>query len=216
MSDKIDITQYKGVIFDFDGPLCNAFASLDQAALIERCRRLLDAEGWVGEQPPASEPFELLRAATAAGGRLGRVVEAEMASTELRVVPDAPAAPGTLKLLRTLAEQGRRLAIASNNSRPAIHSWLERSGLSGVFDHIAARTPSNFDQLKPCSALVVQAVLAIGLEAEECLFVGDSLSDAEASRYAGTAFVGLANKPDKPTAFQSLGCNFVRDMAELL
>ncbi|WP_308201164.1 HAD family hydrolase [Paractinoplanes maris] len=57
--------------------------------------------------------------------------------------------------------------------------------------------------MKPNPAPVLKAVHALGAEAAACVLVGNSLSDIEAVRAAGTAAIGYANKRWEVNAFDS-------------
>ena len=81
---------------------------------------------------------------------------------------------------------------------------------------IVGRTDPDPRLLKPHPHLVLRALDALGGDPAICAFVGDSTSDIQTAKAAGTHSVGYANKPGKTERLQRAGADaIVTTMAEL-
>ncbi len=89
-----------------------------------------------------------------------------------------------LGVLLQLRERGVRLALVSNASSAEIHAW-HRSPLSSCFDTVVFSCDCG--ARKPHASIYQQALLRLGLAAQECLFIGDGGSD----EHRGAHHVGL-------------------------
>ncbi len=69
---------------------------------------------------------------------------------------------------------------------------------------ISSRAAGTAAHLKPEPYLLHQAINALHADPADCTMIGDSPSDIEAARRAGTTAVALANKPDKHAALGAL------------
>jgi beta-phosphoglucomutase-like phosphatase (HAD superfamily) len=63
--------------------------------------------------------------------------------------------------------------------------------------------------MKPNPTPIWSAVLALGVEPSSCALVGDSLSNIEAAKAAGTPAIGYANRLAKREKFRLAGANEV-------
>jgi len=91
--------------------------------------------------------------------------------------------------LRQLREQGISLAVASTKRRKHIEAILQREGLHELF---AAVIGSNDVQnQKPHPESLHAAMAKLEVSPEECLYVGDSIVDAEAAQRANIKFIAV-------------------------
>ena len=93
-------------------------------------------------------------------------------------------ASDVLQVLSRLRKQGLKLALVSNASSGEVDAW-PRSPLSGLFD--SAIFSCEVGSRKPDPAIYHAALTSIGLNASECIFVGDGGSD----EHVGAKQVGL-------------------------
>jgi beta-phosphoglucomutase-like phosphatase (HAD superfamily) len=100
---------------------------------------------------------------------------------------------------------GRSVAVVSNNSSGAVHSYLTRHGLDDRISLVVARTNHDPALLKPSPHLITQAIHALNAEPSECTFVGDSVTDVQASRHDSVQSIGYANKPGEHERLGSAG-----------
>lgn len=112
--------------------------------------------------------------------------------------------PGARQALAQLRERGLKLAIATNRVAP--EEICDRLDLTGVVDGVfgTAHVPH-----KPEPELLWMACEALGLEAKDCLYVGDTALDIEAARRAGMASVAVATGLCDEEALRALGADYV-------
>ncbi|KZB84875.1 HAD family hydrolase [Amycolatopsis regifaucium] len=202
------------VLLDFDGPVCSVFSDFEPVAVAAELQSRLD----VVDAPPDAGMFDTLR--YIAANRPGEIVKAEAILTdlELRAVQTAEPTPYADAVIRRLHELGRPVIIVSNNSSACVNAYLNHHGLTRFVSGVASRKKPDPALLKPHPHLLREAMqLTESRNVESCVMVGDSVSDVEAARAAGTAAVAYANKPGKRERFGQLHPDAIIDsMSELL
>lgn len=193
------LRRFPTVLLDFDGPICSVFSSFTAAEVAAALRERL-ALGPAALD--STDPFDVLRAASADGHRSAAEAERAFAQLETEAVASAEPTPGAFELINELADTGRRVAVVSNNSAAAVRAFLEKHQLTKLITAVSARTEPEPGLLKPHPYLVDRACNFTRSPAHHCVLVGDSLSDLEAARSFAVAFVGYANKPGKREAFE--------------
>ena len=105
--------------------------------------------------------------------------------------------PQTVKALQGL---GIHLAIVSQKTRRYIQPILEKENLLEAFEAIVGGGDAAY---KPDPEGLLLAVAQTGSAPHNCLYVGDSVTDAETARRAGIAFVAVLSGVTPRTAFES-------------
>ena len=100
-----------------------------------------------------------------------------------RFLPDVPETIGEL------ARRGLRLGIVSTKYRFRIRETLGRDGLLDLFEVIVGG--DDVSKYKPDPDGLLIAARQLSLNVEQLVYVGDSLTDAEAARRADMPFVGV-------------------------
>ena len=107
--------------------------------------------------------------------------------------------PHAATVLELMRSQGHRLFVVSNKPRNISLRILRAEGLLGLFEEIVtadSRKPVFSDKKEMLRTLIQQ----YALNGCECLFVGDTIEDAEAAAAAETGFVymkhGYGDLPD--------------------
>lgn len=219
MSTPPDFSTVRAVILDFDGPVCGVFAGPSAPQVANRLRAHLVDVGWGRgvELPGSDDPLQVLINVYRIAPQLAGSVENELQRAETEAVETATETPGARGLLQLLSAAHVPVAIASNNSASAIDHWLKRQGLDHLIHTVTGRHPTNVELMKPDPWPVLTACEALGKAPTECLFVGDSLTDAQAAEGAGTPFVALATRPEKATAFVNAGCaTIITSMTDMI
>ena len=92
-------------------------------------------------------------------------------------------------LLDTLSSQNIQVGIVSSGRRRRISATLRRYGLDRRFGIIVGW--EDVEELKPNPTGLLRAAQALATPREHCLYVGDSITDAETARRAGVRFVAV-------------------------
>lgn len=108
-----------------------------------------------------------------------------------------PGVPQTMEVLQRL---GIQLAIVSQKTRRYILPILEKENLLEPFDAIIGGGDAAY---KPDPEGLLLAVAQTGSVPENCLYVGDSVTDAETARRADIAFIAVLSGVTPQTAFES-------------
>jgi phosphoglycolate phosphatase len=203
----------RALLLDFDGPVCSVFAGTPAHVVASSLGAVLSAQGHESpyEIATAKDPFDVLRYAASVGPEQVRQVEDTFTAIEVEAVPVATPTPGAHELIRAWQDSGRPLAIVSNNSAAAIGTYLGLHDLRHLVSYVAARTGPDTSQLKPEPHLLDRATTNLGVGPDECVLIGDSISDLHAARSAGVSFIGYANKPGKREAMERAGADAVND-----
>lgn len=103
------------------------------------------------------------------------------------------------KVFRYLKENGYHLGIVSTKFRFRIDALLERDGLKKSVDLVIGGEDVMLPKPDPEGLNKALDVFEISLE--ECLYVGDSVIDAETARRAGTHFIPVLTGVTEAEAF---------------
>ena len=119
--------------------------------------------------------------------------------------------PQTVEALQGL---GIHLAIVSQKTRRYIQPILEKENLLEAFEVIIGGRDAPY---KPDPEGLLSAVAQTGSVTQNCLYVGDSVTDAETARRAGMAFVAVLSGVTPRTAFENYDVYAIlEDVSELL
>ena len=203
----------RSIIFDFDYTLGDS-----STGIIECINHALERLSL----PPSSEDairhtigMSLPRALVVLAGeeQAGRAEEFQRLVRERadEVMHDATNMFGFVSsLVDTLSRHGITLGIVSLKFRSRIEAVLRRDNLSGRFAVIVGGEDVTVP--KPDPAGLLRAVAMLKCDPERCLYVGDSLTDAETARRAGVPFAAVLSGVTGRVAFEGyepamiLGC----------
>jgi len=204
------LAQTRHLLLDFDGPICSIFAGLPAATVADRLRKLFGDHA----EPPdditrTADPLEVFAYAATVSTDLAAQVETEMTGLELAAVTTAAPTPYVHEVVTACQNSGRSVAVVSNNSAAAVHSYLTRYGLDDRISLVVARTHHDPALLKPSPHLITLAVDALDAEPGECTLVGDSVTDVQGARLASVQSIGYANEPGKRERLAAAGAGAV-------
>ncbi|MGQ4598220.1 HAD-IA family hydrolase [Nocardia sp. R6R-6] len=117
--------------------------------------------------------------ARAFAARTTNGIEAAFVAIEVETVRTARQTSYVHSVIRAAASPSHTVAIVSNNSATAIQISLDARSLE--FAGIFARSGADVQQLKPTPYLLQQAINTLGVTTDECVFVGDSITDIQAA-----------------------------------
>jgi HAD superfamily hydrolase (TIGR01509 family) len=187
------------ILLDFDGPMCATFSAVSNAEATQQLGELLARHE---VRVPihlldAADPFALLYYVARNAPQHSAMIEQALTALEVAGVKSAQPTAGLIDLLDTLTRSRRTVAIVSNNSAAAVRTFVNAEGLDDYFHGVAARVNPDPNLLKPNPHLLLQAAVTLRAAPAACALVGDSVTDVEAARRAGTGSIAFANKPDK-------------------
>lgn len=209
----------RGLILDLDGTLVDtvyahvfawqrAFAEAGLAIDGWRIHRRIGMSGGLFARAAARELGHAIDAAAAD--------ELQRRHGELfrQFLPVRRALPGAVELLRELRSRNLAFGIATSGRRPEIDRSLD---VLGVGDDVVVVDRNDVARAKPEPDLFIACQQRLGLGANECYVVGDSVWDQLAARRAGILSVGLLSGGYGESELVSAGAYRVyRDPAELL
>jgi len=187
LNATVKLPPVRAVLFDLDGTLIDSAPDLAGAANALRAERGL---------PPL--PLSHLRPWVGAGARgmLGAGLDIHPTHTEFealkerflalyagRLLQETQAFDGVSRLLEQLQARGLAWGIVTNKAERftlPIHAGMPL--LQGAGAVIGGDTTP---QAKPHPAPLLEAARRMGLEPQECAYVGDDLRDIQAARAAG-------------------------------
>ncbi|NNH70197.1 HAD family hydrolase [Nocardia uniformis] len=145
----------------------------------------------------SSDPFDVLRFAATIGPREVERIERRFREIELEAVGSARPTVGAAEAIVRFVRDGRRVAIVSNNSSVAVQRFMTQHDLQHAIDGVYGRDSATLHCLKPDPYLLNRAVEDLGTTPEDCVFVGDSVSDVIAAHTARISCIAFANRPEK-------------------
>lgn len=201
-----------GILFDFDGPVCDVFAGHPAPGVArELAAALAQIDAAAGEKAlETDDPMEVLRLAPGAGEDAVCRIEEALTAAEVSAVKVAGApVPGAIESLRAAHTSGRKVAIVSNNSAACVREFLALHDLDRFVDQVVGRYPNRPDLMKPSPFSLERAAKELGVRASTCTLIGDSTTDIEAAARAGSMAIGFANKPGKGASLAEAGAGAI-------
>lgn len=177
------------IVFDLDGVLIDPSEALSRAwtsvgAEFGLSIREEQYRKWVGI--PLSDVLQQIEAAPSVRLEIGGFFESVMTSLVDSVVPY----PGVLEGLESLRSYGYELAVFTSKPRTrAIHSCA-RLGLGDVIVVAPQDLPPFKGKPSPDGLVLISGIA--GISPERISFLGDSPSDLESARSAGSTFYHAA------------------------
>lgn len=104
--------------------------------------------------------------------------------------------PGMVEFIKALRDRGRKIALFTGRGRPSTDVVLRNMGLSSLFDFTV--TGEEVAAPKPAPDGLQHVMETLNTQAEDTVFVGDTVSDLMAARTAGVHFVAaLWDSPER-------------------
>ena len=122
--------------------------------------------------------------------------------------------PGVRNALETLVRTGYTLGLYTGTREDAMQAQLRYHNIEAFFDPALVRGKDNQrDGMKTPQALKIEQIgtsinlfrARPGKENEKVVVIGDTLSDFEAARAHGAAFIGFAESPEKGQVLSGVG-----------
>ena len=194
----------RAVLFDFDYTLA------DSSSGIVRCinhaltglglptASLAVAKQTIGLSLPNTLTFIIGKASAE---QKERFVQLFLEMSERIMVAETVLLPGAISAVTQLRNRGLSLGVVSTKYRRRIEAVLERENLHDAFEVLIGG--DDVSQLKPAPEGLLLAASRLGLDRAQCLYVGDSPTDAEAACRAGMPFVATLSGVTLPETLAS-------------
>ncbi|MHA2056280.1 MAG: HAD family hydrolase [Candidatus Thorarchaeota archaeon] len=114
---------------------------------------------------------------------------------------------GSLEIVKKLREIGFKLAILTNNGRPALDKIMTQIPLRENFDLIQTRHES--PKPKPFPDGLLKIASELGVDQNEVVYIGDALIDGTAASRAGIEFWGVSTGETAADALYNAGASKV-------
>ncbi|MFF7281426.1 HAD-IA family hydrolase [Streptomyces griseorubiginosus] len=212
------LARARGVLFDFDGPICRLFPNGSSKRVADELRELIaevGASAMLTEDERADkDPHAVLRAVHREGDgqdvtRLLERLEARVEAGERKAALTAWPTRDADTLIQRLAKQGAQLAVVTNNSPVAAEIYLRERRLLHHFATIQGRTSPGL--MKPDPDVLLRALGILGLDPGDTVMIGDTSTDVEAAKRAGVPFVGYGRNRAKRARLRDAGAKVVLD-----
>ena len=182
--------KYTAVIFDLDGTLLDTLDDLTSAL-----NHVMEVYGQPRHSREAVRSFvgngvrNLMRRAVPGGEdnpSFEEQLEYDVAYYRTHDRIETRPYEGVPELLKTLRQQGVRIAVLSNKDEVAVQN-LCRHFFDGLYDLALGNTKER--PRKPDPAIVEEACRRFSLDRQEVLYVGDSETDAKTAEAAGVDYI---------------------------
>lgn len=177
------VTSHDAVVFDLDGTLVRLDVDWDAVD-----REVAEIVRSAGGDPDGRRAWALYDDAQTLG--VGDAVGERIAAHERAGATDAERLPLADRLPLDVP-----VAVCSLNCETAVRRALARHGLAADVEAVVGR--DTVDARKPAPEPLEEACRLLGVAPADTVFVGDSDSDAETARRAGTDFVYAADWPER-------------------
>ena len=121
---------------------------------------------------------------------------------------------GALELIQHLSQTDLLLAIATGKSQSGAENACQRLGLTPYLDSIHGIIPGTPG--KPDPAVLIRAMEALGVAADECVMVGDTTFDMQLSQAVGVEAIGVDWGVHSRDKLEACGVKVMGSMQELL
>lgn len=206
------------LLLGFDGPICSVFSGYPARTVADEVPRFVVGQG--APLPAAAmatdDPLEVLAATEQTGDLiLTRETAAFLRERETIAAATAELTPGITEVLAEAMRTDRMIVVVSENADSAVHTVLERHGLTAAVDGVIGRHDWMFPhQLTPDPFLVQLALM--GTRDTPAVLVGDSVAAVQAAHAAGVLAIGYANTSGNRATLAAAGADAVIDtMTEL-
>ncbi|OIQ10461.1 N-acetylmuramic acid 6-phosphate phosphatase [Moorella thermoacetica] len=136
----------------------------------------------------------------------------DLCDKEMGLVSQAIPISGVPKTLKNLYEAGFKLAVATNDDMERTHALMKYAGLAPYIHAYACR--NEVERSKPAPDLIYLICRRLGLEAGQCIMVGDSLLDIQMGINAGVYMtVGVLTGASRKEEIDGISDMIIQDIS---
>ncbi|WXG44778.1 MAG: HAD family hydrolase [Promethearchaeati archaeon SRVP18_Atabeyarchaeia-1] len=218
----------KAVVFDLDGTLFEFV--LDYVGMRNAVRDVVVAEGvpaslLKGDDRIRDHVNKMLEYAKSNGWPEAKV---KRTMTDINVAMDRyewdsalknSPMNGAIEVLRSLRKMRLKIGLLTNNSKRSVTYLLEKYSFAKMFDAVMTRDDlRDFNELKPSPAGLRKVLVRLQVNANEALFVGDSVVDVKAAVSVGATPVFVTTGYSKEEEVKQLQARvlIINELSSLL
>ena len=215
----------KAVVFDLDDTLVSSrfYAGMMRPRVIGHLQSMGFPQSILDPDVPAAVTVLRARAMLSASDGSVSVMEfdakinALLLDIELSHLPNVKPILGCLHMISELKDLGLRIGVLTRSSRIYAVQALRRACLEQLQRNLVCRDDFPLDEAKPHPKAMERMAASLGLDAGECVLVGDHLLDLQCARGAGAAFVGVLTGTTDEGSWGRAECRFVlQDVSQLM
>ncbi len=198
-----DLTLPDAAVFDWDGTIVDTLGMIYRANVVVLGRHgIALSRDWFRERytPDWRKAYADLGVPEALWEESARHWSEEMGRMRPRALPWARGG------LRRLQRHGVRLGLVTASTRAVVEPNLARLNLTGVFE--TAWYADDVEYGKPHPEGLLRALDVLGVAAARTVYVGDTVTDLEMARAAGSGFAAVG-ATTTPESFQRAGADHV-------
>ena len=192
----------RAVGFDMDGTLLATVVDYD--GLYNSDRTVLERHGIpfdevFGRDPESRRLRAPIRKWLEARGRGDEfpAIDAEIDEVSLgyekQYLDRAKAFPGSAECMDVLHSKGLKVGVLTKGGRGYAEAALGRFGILGKLDALVTRDYAGYDDAKPSPKAMRNFAKEMGVDVDEIIYLGDTVSDYRSSRDAGSTFIGVTS-----------------------
>lgn len=209
------------MIFDLDGTLVRS--EIDFRKMKQRVVETFNERGVPPELVHMGETvgqnMEMAREHMVGEGREAELesteshIESLLSEIELDSIEHNIPINGVEEVLHLLSGNGFRVAVLTRGSRKYAETTLRKTGLDRLIEDMICRDDYAWWESKPNGIAMERLANRLGVEARECLFVGDHHMDLECALRSGALFVGVLSGTYDEEMWREKGLEMVIDSA---
>ncbi|MGV9197236.1 MAG: HAD family hydrolase [Promethearchaeia archaeon] len=197
--EKLELNEYSGIIFDLDGVIFNIINAIQQAVedAVEKYQIEVDIDEVLQEVAHLIEDlqhypvpkiilksYDLLKVNFLDGLSYFKKLRVGiyLFNQFNKYKEDARIYPEIDGIISSLSEQGKKLAVLTNNKNTHAEEVLEKYGLNKYFDLIIGFNEVN--EVKPSPEGIQLILKKWGIEPSKAIFIGDMVTDIQAGKSA--------------------------------
>lgn len=202
--------KYRLIVFDFDGTLADSEASIMEALRLVARDLGLPGVDFSGARRSIGLPLQrtIEMGLALEPGQVFEAVELYRKHYKEVAYDSTALFPGVKETLDRL-QQNHLLAVASSKSRQGLLAMMRHLGIIDRFSFIAGA--QDVKQGKPAPDMVLLALEVLGISAEQCLVVGDTVYDIEMGHRAGADTCAVTYGNNSPEDLNSFKPTFLID-----
>jgi 2-phosphoglycolate phosphatase len=211
---SVDLRSLKAVLFDFDGTLGDSYPAITASVNHVRAAHGLPPLSEDEVRPHVGRGPAYLLEHTVPGADLAvdwpryRAHHPSVLESGTRLLPGAAEAVAALKA------RGLTVGVCSNKPRAFTRRLLDYLGLAGSVDLVLG--PEDVARPKPAPDMLRAALVRLGLQPEQALYVGDMVVDIDTARAAGVrVWVVATGSEDRARLEEARPDRLLRDLHEL-